>query len=86
MVASRKQQILLGPKIRPMNDWLSLSSAAEFLDVSTDTILRRAVPWPKDDDNPIHGRIRFKKLMLGEKTRMERRYYKPDLEAFLVPA
>ena len=69
-----------------MNDWLSLSSAAEFLDVSTDTILRRTVPWPKDDDNPILGRIRYKKLMLGEKTRMERRYYKPDLEAFLVPA
>jgi hypothetical protein len=72
--------------MRGMKDWLSLGSAAEYLDVSTDTILRRAVPWPKDNDDPIPGRIRYKKLMLGEKTRMERRYYKPDLEAFLVPA
>lgn len=72
--------------MRGMKDWLSLGSAAEYLDVSTDTILRRAVPWPKDNDDPIAGRIRYKKLMLGEKTRMERRYYKPDLEAFLVPA
>ena len=54
--------------------------------MSTDTILRRAVPWPKDNDDPIPGRVRYKKLMLGEKTRMEREYYKPDLEAFLVPA
>ena len=72
--------------MRGMKDWLSLGSAAEYLDVSTDTILRRAVPWPKDNGDPIPGRIRYKKLMLGEKTRMERRYYKPDLEAFLVPA
>ena len=69
-----------------MNDlktWLSASGAAEFLDVSADTIHRRAIPW---QDSPVRGRIRFMLLKLGEGTRMERRYHKPDLEALLVPA
>lgn len=68
-----------------MNDlkiWLSASAAAEFLDVSTDTIHRRAVPW---QDSRMPGRIRFMLLRLGEGTRMERRYHKPDIEALLVP-
>lgn len=30
------------------------------------------------------GKIRFKLLKLGEGTRQERRYYKPDVEALLV--
>ena len=61
--------------------WLSVSSAAEFLDVSTDTILRRATDWT---DSPVSGKVRCKYLKLGEGTRMERRYYRPDLEALLV--
>lgn len=63
-------------------DWRSRSGAADFLDVSTDTIERRAVPW---QDEPVPGKIRFKLLRLGEDTRQERRYYQQDLEALLVP-
>ncbi len=67
----------------PWPNWLSLSSAAEFLVVSTDTVLRRAVEWT---DSPIPGKLRYKCLKLGEGTRMERRYYRPDLETLLVTA
>jgi hypothetical protein len=76
--------------IRPMQtkstDWLSLGSAAEYLDVSTDTILRRAVPWPRDSDEPIPYKIRYKVLQLDEDTHADRRYYRPDLDFFIVPA
>jgi hypothetical protein len=63
--------------------WLSLSGAAEYIDVSNDTISRRAVPWA---DQPVPGCIRWKYLKLGENTRQERRYFSEDLEALLVPA
>jgi hypothetical protein len=61
--------------------WLSLSAAAEHLDCSKDTILRRAVPW---EDAHVARMIRFKYLKLGQNTRMERRYYVPDLDELLV--
>ncbi len=64
-------------------NWLSLSSAAAHLDVSTDTVLRRAIPW---SDDVVPGKIRWKFLKLGEDTRQERRYYAPDLDALLVEA
>jgi hypothetical protein len=67
----------------PWPIWLSVSSAAEFLDVSTDTILRRVIEWT---DSPVPGKVRYKCLKLGEGTRMERRYYRPDLETLLVTA
>jgi len=34
--------------------WASLSGAAEIIDLSTDSILRRAVPWSEE---PVEGRI-----------------------------
>lgn len=78
------------PIMRPMQtkstDWLKLSSAAKYLDVSPDTILRRAVPWPRDSDEPIPYKIRYKKLQLDEDTQADRRYYRPDLDLFMVPA
>lgn len=51
--------------------WASLSGAAAIIDVSTDTILRRAVEFV---GNPVEihlhscppGKIRFMKLKLGE--------------------
>jgi hypothetical protein len=66
-----------------MNLWLSASGSAEFLDVSPDTIARRGTQWPKDG-NPVPGKVRWKKLKLGEGTRMEKRFFRPDLEALLV--
>ena len=63
-------------------NWLSRKGAAEKLDVSVDTIERRAIPW---QDYPVPGRLRYKYLKLGEETRQERRYCEEDLEALLVP-
>ena len=63
-------------------NWLSRKGAAEKLDVSVDTIERRAIPW---QDDPVPGRLRYKHLKLGEETRQERRYCEEDLEALLVP-
>jgi hypothetical protein len=68
--------------------WASLSAAAEFIDLSTDSILRRAVEFRGDPDE-IHlhpcpeGKVRYKKLKLGKDTRQERRYYVPDLTRWL---
>lgn len=64
-----------------MRKWLSLSEAAEYLDVSDDTILRRATLW---QDESVPNRIRFKYLKLDEDTRRERRYWVEDLDAMLV--
>lgn len=66
-----------------MKLWLSLSAAAEYLDCSKDTIVRRSVLW---DDAHETGTIRYKLLKLGKDTRMERRYYVPDLDRLLVTA
>jgi hypothetical protein len=63
-------------------NWLSRKGAAEKLDVSVDTIDRRAIPWQED---PVPGKLRYKYLKLGEETRQERRYCEEDLEALLVP-
>ena len=68
--------------------WASLSGAALLVDVSTDTILRRAVEFCGNPDE-IHrhpcpeGMVRFKKLKLGKDTRQDRRYYTPDLLLWL---
>ena len=67
----------------PWPIWLSLASAAEFLDLSRDTVLRRATEW---QEYSVPGKVRYKYLKLGEGTRMERRYYRSDLEALLVEA
>ena len=63
-------------------NWLSRKGAAEKLDVSVDTIERRAIHW---QDEPVPGKLRYKYLKLGEETRQERRYCEEDLEALLVP-
>ncbi len=70
------------------NLWVSLAKAAEFVDVSKPTILRRAVYFDSPiDEIELHkcpeGKVRFRKLMLGKGTRQERRYYVPDLRLWL---
>lgn len=60
--------------------WFALSSAAKYLDVSEDTINRRGILW---QEGPVPGKLRWKPLKLGEGTRMERRYFRDDLEALL---
>jgi hypothetical protein len=61
--------------------WFSLSTAAKYLDVSEDTVNRRGIPW---QEKPAPGRLRWKLLKLGEGTRMERRYFRDDLDTLLV--
>ena len=63
-------------------NWLSRKGAAEKLNVSVDTIERRAIPW---QDDPVPGKLRYKCLKLGEETRQDRRYCEEDLQALLVP-
>ncbi len=63
--------------------WLSLSSAAKYIDASPDTVNRRGIPW---QEKTVPGRLRWKFLKLGPNTRMERRYFRDDLDALLVTA
>jgi hypothetical protein len=68
--------------------WASLSGAAELIDVSKDTILRRALEYTgKLEEIHLHpcpdGKVRSKKLRLGKDTRQDRRYYVPDLLLWL---
>lgn len=69
------------PTIIIMSKWLSLSEAAKYLDCSSDTILRRAVPW---QEKHVSNRIRYQYLKLDEDTRRERRYWVDDLDAMMV--
>ena len=50
-------------------NWLSRKGAAEKLDVSVDTVERRAIPW---QDDPVPGKLRYKYLKLEEETRQDR--------------
>jgi hypothetical protein len=65
-----------------MNIWLSRREAARKISVSGDTIERRAIPW---QDEPVPGKIRWQFLKLGQNTWRDRRYFEPDIEAFLEP-
>ena len=60
--------------------WLSAKEAAKKLNVSTDTIGRRAIPW-QDAGEPY--KVRYKYLVLDEGAEPVRRYYEPDVEALL---
>lgn len=59
--------------------WGGLNKVVGIIDVSEDTILRRAAEF-KGDVNDIQnqpcpeGKVRFKMLRLGKATRQERRY------------
>ena len=63
--------------------WASLREAADYIDTSKDTVLRRAIPFVgKVDEIDRHpcpkGKIRYRRLDLGN-PRADRRYYVPDL-------
>jgi hypothetical protein len=66
--------------------WLCCSHASAMIDVSDDTIQRRAVPWD-DKVGSREGKIRYKHLDLnpGSRKKKERRYYAPDVLALLKP-
>jgi|GEM_PF-1133227 len=60
--------------------WLSVKEAAHKLDVSTDTIERRAIPW-QPESQPY--KVRYKNLVLDKGGNPTRRYYEPDLEKWM---
>ena len=68
--------------------WVSLSSAAELIDFRVDTILRRSIDY-EGDLGGIHlhpcpkGKVRRKRLKLGEGTRYDHRYYAPGVLSWL---
>jgi hypothetical protein len=63
-----------------MNLWLSVRQAAQKLGVSTDTIERRRLEWQSE---PVRFKVRFKLLVLDACGPAQRRYFEPDLDAFL---
>lgn len=60
--------------------WVKAKSLAALLDVSRDTIERRAVAW---QETPVPHRFRYKWLQLDAATPPERRYFLRDAEQCL---
>ena len=60
--------------------WVGGKDAGAYIGYSRDWVEGRAVEWPLDDQ-PVEGRIRHK----YNRENGDRKYYVPDLDAFLVP-
>jgi len=61
--------------------WVSRIRAATLTGYHAISISRKAVVWT---DKPIPGRVRSKRLKLGNHTRQEPRFFVPDLEALAL--
>ncbi len=59
--------------------WLGGKDAGLYIGYSRDWVECRGLEWPLDD-KPVPGRIRYK----YNQENGNRRYYRPDLDAFLV--
>ena len=64
-----------------LNDWITKQEAALALKVSTDTIERRSIEW---QEAPEPYRVRFKYLVLAPNVKPVPRYFRADVERFLV--
>src|SRR3974390_903443 len=60
--------------------WVRCSTLCNYLDISDDTVLRRAVPW---QDDPVPHKFRFKELLLDGGGEPQKRYWFPDAVSFL---
>ncbi len=71
-------EAILLAKLSGAVQWVSCQHAAAMIDLSVDTIQRRAIP---DDDKVgyVDGKIRFKELGLNPGKVGDRRYYAPDV-------
>jgi hypothetical protein len=67
-------------EIDPNERWVKCSTLCHYLDISDDTVTRRAIPW-QDDHVPY--KFRWKEFPLDEDKEPEKRYYFPDGLAFL---
>jgi hypothetical protein len=63
--------------------WLRINPACEYLDVSPDVIQRRGICIEEARGYvPFH--VRYEERQLSERGRVYRRYFKPDLAAWLI--
>lgn len=65
--------------INEFSMWLGGRDAAAYLGYSRDWLEIRAIEWPLDD-KPVEGRFRYQ----YNRENGDRRYYRPDLDAFPV--
>jgi len=61
--------------------WMSGKDAALFVGRSRDSIEKRAVPWTPEY---VPKKIRYVHLQMDKGGEIERRYYKPDLDGWLM--
>src|ERR1700690_711991 len=72
-----------GVVLNAMNKvWVKCVTVADYLDVSRDTIERRAIEWD-DKVGYVPHRFRYRLIELNEGKPGQRRYYFADAEAFL---
>ena len=62
--------------------WLGAKDAGAYVGRSPDWAEARALEWPLDD-KPVPGRIRYQWLRDNPGDRGIRRFYRPDIDAFL---
>jgi hypothetical protein len=62
--------------------WLGAKDAGAYVGMSPDWAEARALEWPLDD-KPVQGRIRYRWLRDNPGDRGIRRFYRPDIDAFL---
>jgi hypothetical protein len=67
-------------EIDPHDRWVKCATVCNYLDISDDTVLRRAVPW---QDDPIPFKFRYKEMTLDAGGKPEKRYWLPDVVGFL---
>jgi hypothetical protein len=71
-----KNEIEVDPSAR----WVRCVTLCNFLDISADTVARRATPW---QETPVPHKFRFRELMLDAGAKPEKRYWFPDALSFL---
>ena len=76
-------RVIKNAELEPLNSndrWVRCATICRYLDISDDTVSRRSHPW---QDDPIPYRFRYKEMPLGADTAPEKRYWWPDVQAFL---
>jgi hypothetical protein len=66
--------------VNPDERWVKCATLCAYLDISDDTVTRRAVAW---QDDPVPHKFRFTEMVLNEGKEPEKRYWFPDAKAFL---
>jgi hypothetical protein len=67
-------------EIDPNERWVKCATLCNYLDISDDTVARRATPWVEEH---VPHKFRWKEMSLNEAAKPEKRYWFPDALAFL---